>query len=278
MRAHDVVALLVQQARGDRRIDPAGHGDQHGRHAVQATAPAVAARTYRDARDRGPLRRPDAARTPSLPPGGSGRRAGSTPARRGARRARGGRTGRGARPVGRRASSPTRRRPASTPPSGPRPRARRPVRPTCRSPGSRCSRGARRPSCPSPAGRPSRRCRRGHAGLPSIDRSDYDAAIGRIHRAHRRRRHLPGQLHAAAPRDASTATRGASTATSASRSAAPTAAYLDAGRFRVCRPRRSCSSGSTGGTSATQADEGHRAARPLARRGRGDRAPARAAR
>ena len=33
VRTHDVVSLLLEQTRGDRRIDPARHRDQHGRHA-----------------------------------------------------------------------------------------------------------------------------------------------------------------------------------------------------------------------------------------------------
>ena len=61
------------------------------------------------------------------------------------------------------------------PPAGPRRSVRRPRR----WPGSRCSRGARRPSC-----RSRRRTKATHprvAWAPSMTRSAYDAAIGRIH-------------------------------------------------------------------------------------------------
>ena len=150
------------------------------------------------------------------------------------------------------------------------------VRRPARSRGSRCSRDARRRL---PAASPRRVGGRSSAEpvadpatawRPSMTRRDYDAAIGPD----------PSSTSPPATRTRSTARcrcaaafaaiPGACTAISATRSAAPTAAYLDTGRYRVLsaspelffrideRPHRH------------EADEGHRAARPVARRGRGD--------
>jgi hypothetical protein len=58
VRAEDLVALLLEQARGDRRVDPAGHGDEHRSlrgHATESTAA------------RGPTSRRRGGRSPSRP-------------------------------------------------------------------------------------------------------------------------------------------------------------------------------------------------------------------
>ena len=219
-------------------------------------------------RDRGAVRRPHGRRA-ELPAGGAGRRAGSTPARRGARRARGGRAGRRARPVGRGVRRLRGRSAASTPRS--RVRAADPADPFADAP-ARVVRDVRGPRGDGPARsrpriapthRPARvatvddprRLRRG-------DRADP--------RAHRRRRHVPGQPHAARSRRRSTATPAACTATSASRSAARTAPTSTPGRYRVLSASPELFFRIDGDRIMTRADEGHRAARSMARRGRGD--------
>ena len=65
MRADHLVALLLQQARGHRRIDAAGHGDQDGRAHASRLAPASGPDGCIVAdHDRGPIRRPHARRPP----------------------------------------------------------------------------------------------------------------------------------------------------------------------------------------------------------------------
>ena len=68
-------------------------------------------------------------------------------------------------------------------------------------------------------------------GCPSMTRSDYDAAIGADPSAHRGRRHLPGQLHAARCAPASTATARGLYRDLCFAQRGAYAAYLDTGRY-----------------------------------------------
>ena len=181
VRADHVVPLLLQEAGGDRRIDPARHRDQHRRtHAFEATArrtsgPGVPRIVADD--DRGPLRRPD--RSLALASGSWRRSACWRPpvptrsvacSRRPKAPPRAG--------SGWRATSRTRRPRASIPRSrcGP---ARTAIR-SRGSPwrGSRCSSDAR--TRPSRSPRPIPNPRSAAAWRPSIDRATYDRAIARI--------------------------------------------------------------------------------------------------
>jgi tRNA(Ile)-lysidine synthase TilS/MesJ len=54
VRAQYVVALLLEQARGDGRIDPAGHRDEHGRHPRRLSAVPMRTR-QREGREHEPV-------------------------------------------------------------------------------------------------------------------------------------------------------------------------------------------------------------------------------
>ena len=152
---------------------------------------------------------------------------------------------------------------------------RRPVRsPTCRSRGSRCSRDARRLACPNhPSRRPSPAAEPvadpAAVWRPAMTRRDYDAAVDRIHRAiaagdtYQVNLTMPLEAEVRGDprglyRDLSYAQRGAY------------GAYVDTGTHphpvglaRALLPDRR-------GPDRDEADEGHRPARTLARRRRGD--------
>ena len=197
---------------------------------------------YRSAHDRGAVRRPDRG-FGLVPPHRTRGRAGGAPRRRGPRRARcrrgrrrpGHVGGRIRRVRGRAGPRPrdagTGTGPAATRSSG------------CPWRGSRCSRTASAPHCPSRRRAPRRRIGR---RVASFDRSRLLRRRDRTHpRAHRGRRHLPGQPHPAAPLAGRKATSGASTETSATRSEARTPRTSTSGATGCSPPRPSCSSGST---------------------------------
>ena len=220
--------------------------------------------------DRGPLRRPDG-EPRRVPPVGPGRRPGGHADRRGRRRDRRGRRRGRAGALGRRGSSPTRPRPASI-----RRCAVRVARPLGRSVRRAAARvvrhvraAARRPSLPEPPAR---------APQPGAGRV---GPVGRSRRVRRR----PSRGSASTSRAGDTyqvnhtlrlrarveATRAASTATCATRSAARYAAYLNLGRYRVLSASPELFFRIDGDRRHDAADEGHRPAGPLARRGRGGR-------
>ena len=266
--ADHVVALFREQARRDRRVDPARHRDQHRslrRHDVKAT---VAGHAYRSAHDRGSVRRPDGV-VGVVPTRGSGRGARGHPHRRG----RGGdRRGGGSRPpraLGGGVRRPTRRLPASTMRS-----AFDDGRTTIRSRGSPwrgspCSSAASGPMLPEPQEDPARRGpgRRGArrwTGPPTtraIARIREHIAAGdtyQVNHTLRLRSRVEGDERGLY-RDLCYAQRGAYAGYLNTRAVSRALRLARALLPHRRRPHRH------------QADEGHGPSRAMDRRGRGDR-------
>ena len=264
VRADDLVALLVQQAGGDRRVDPAGHRDQHRSlrsHGRQATPRE---RVYRSAMIEARFDDLTGA-SDSFRLDRPGRRARGAAARRGGGRDRG-RGGGGDAGLWVAGFVAYEAAPGLDP-SMSRARTGGPATrsPSCRSRGSRCSRVASARCCPSPddAGPTATT----DAWRPSIDRRDLRRGDRPDPRAHRGRRHLPGEPHA----PAALARRGR-------RTRALSRPLLRAARRVRGVPEPRTLPGALGLARAVlphrrrphhaRADEGHRPPGPLARRGR----------
>ena len=245
MRAHHLVALLREQARGDRRVDPAGHRDQHGGlmrpRLPRGPAPSrprivtsVIEARFDDLTGAEPSfrlvepgRRARGHAAPTRSPASSPR-----PKRR---RQRGLWVGGLRRLRGRARPGPRARASAAASAGDPFAAAAARLVRDVRGPGGDAS-------CPSRR-RTRRRIRRRVGSRPSTGR--LRRAPSADPRAHRGRRHLPGEPHAAAAAPRSTATTAGCTGTCASRSGAPTPATSTWAGTACCRPPRSCSSGST---------------------------------
>ena len=254
VRADHLVALLLQQARGHRRIDAAGHGDQDGGAHASRLAPASGP-------DGLSWRTMIEARFDDLTPGGASFRlvgpVGVFEARRPDEVA----------DVLEAAESSAQRglwvggfvayeaAPGLDPPSRSAPRARRPDgRPAARlvravrrargDPAARAPQGDARPGRRLAALRRPPEVRRRHRGDP---------------RADRRGRHLPGEPHPAAPVDRRRRHRGLYRDLCFSQRGAY-GAYLNAGRYLIC-PASPELFFELDGDGRDPADEGHRAAR-----------------
>ena len=238
VRAQHVVALLLQQARGDGGIDATGHRDEHGRHVRRLSAtPRRSRRRETRTRDRIVSRMLEArfddltGASPSfrlVEPVGvlEATRAGEVVATSTRPRRRPGAA------FGSRGSSPTRPRPASTRLSSSA-RATPTIRSRpCPSPGSRCSSAPRRPRCRSLATRRASPRPPKEPWVPTTTRERYESSVDRIreliaagetyqvNHTMRLRSHVEGDPRGLY-RDLSYAQRCAFSA------------YLDLGRYRV---------------------------------------------